>query len=157
MASESSVPTQPRLANRLMVAGVAMPAVAVAVLLAAVLLPINTPTVPRLPNGKNFSPASDRSPDLAQLLDQTAGQGLIKPAQVQAAVKDTGAAARLVRQLTLQGVVQMGGEFVAYIAVKDQGVKAVKKGQKILEFDVKDMEPGKVVLALDGVEVQLGQ
>ena len=157
MASESSVPMLPRLASRLMVVAVAMLAAAAVVLLAAVLLPINTPTVPALSNRRDFVTVPDKRRDLARLLDQTAGAELIKPAQIQAAVKDTGVAARLVRQLTLKGVVQIGGELVAYIEVKDQGVKSVKKGQKILEFAVKDMESGKVVLTLDGVEVQLGQ
>ncbi len=157
MASESSVPMLPRLASRLTVAAVTMLATATVVLLAAVLLPINTPIVPGLSNRMDSVTVPDGRRDLARLLDQAAGADLIKPAQIQAAVKDTGAAARLVRQLTLKGVVQIGGELVAYIEVKDQGVKSVNKGQKILEFVVKDMEPGKVVLDLDGVEVQLGQ
>lgn len=123
---------------------------------AAIWMPINvdrtnietgTKQVAIIPTGRR-----QMSPVLAEM----AGRQLIRPAQIRAAVKDTGAAQRLLKELNLQGVIQMGGELAAYIRVKGGGVQSVKKGDKILEFDVVEVTQGKVKLSLQGVEVQLG-
>jgi len=94
-------------------------------------------------------------PNLGPLLVKMAGKRLIRPSQVQAAVKDTGAAQRLLAKLNLQGVVDMRGNLIAYIGVKGQGVKTVRQGGSVLEFVVKSIEPNRVVLSLQGVEVEL--
>lgn len=89
------------------------------------------------------------------LLKKMAGRRLIRPSQVQAAVKDTGLADRLAKKLKLQGIVQMKGSYVAYIGVEKQGVKSLKEGEKILDFLVESIKGNEVVLSLDGVQVTL--
>ena len=58
-------------------------------------------------------------------------------------------------QLKLHGVVQMPSGLVAYIEVKGEGVRDVRKDASILDFVVQDLRPGVVTLSLEGVEVQL--
>lgn len=94
-------------------------------------------------------------PELSPLMHQMAGRRLIKPAQIKAAIKDTGVAGRLAKKLKLQGIVQMGGKAVAYVKVEKQGVKSVRQGDKLLEFLVEKIEPGRVILDLDGIQIQL--
>jgi hypothetical protein len=94
--------------------------------------------------------------DLQALLVRMAGHTLIRPAQVQAAVKTDGTAERLLKQLKLLGVVRIGDASVAYIQVEKEGVKAVRAGDAVLEFVVERVEPRKVTLSLNGVTVPLG-
>lgn len=94
--------------------------------------------------------------DIQSLLGRVAGACPIRPAQAVAAVKDDGAAARLLKMLKLQGVVQMGDGLVAYIQVEKEGVKTIRQGETILDFVVENVEPGKVTLSLQGVVVVLG-
>lgn len=96
-----------------------------------------------------------QKPDWAELLPLLAGRNLIAPAQAQAAVRNTGAAAELLKRMRLQGVVQMNGEPAAYVQVEKEGLKVVRKGDKLLEFSVEAVEPGHVNLSLDGVAVTL--
>lgn len=100
-------------------------------------------------------PEPAQSPDA--MLSKMAGKELIRPAQVQAAVKDSGAAKTLAKRLKLQGIVQIGDAYTAYVQVEKEGVKSVRKGDTILEFAVKKVEAGKVTLSLDNVEVDLSQ
>jgi hypothetical protein len=95
-------------------------------------------------------------PDLQPLLVSVAGRTLIRPAQVQAAVKADGTAERLLKQLKLQGVVRIGETPVAYIQIEKEGVKAVREGDMVLEFVVDRIESNQVVLSLQGVVVTLG-
>jgi hypothetical protein len=88
-------------------------------------------------------------------LSTVAGSRLIRPAQVQPAVKDSGAAQKLLARLKLQSVVDMSGEHVAYIRVKDEGVQAIRGGSYVLDFLVESVQPGRVRLSLDGVIVEL--
>ena len=99
--------------------------------------------------------AADAMPSIASLKAQIARRRLIRPPEVKAAVKDSGAAQRLLEQLKLQGVVRMGQEYVAYVKVAERPVRSVRKGEKLLEFDVENVTPGRVVLSLQGVEVIL--
>lgn len=92
---------------------------------------------------------------MAPLLRQVAGSQLIRPAQIQAAVKDTGTAKRLLERLKLQSVVAMRGEPMAYVRVKDGGVRSVRKGDHLLEFYVEEVAAGEVRLTLEGVAVTL--
>jgi hypothetical protein len=108
----------------------------------------------RLSNAK-IAALPDGKQNLQPLLAKMAGWRLIKPAQVQAAVKDTGLAQTLLKRLKLQGVVQMGSTLTAYIQVEKQGTQTVKQGGKILDFIVQKVEPGGVTLSLEGVEVTL--
>ena len=91
----------------------------------------------------------------AELARAVAGRRLVRPSQVRAAVKDTGLAAKLLERLKLQSVVQMRGEPVAYVKVENVGVKSVQGGGRLLDFEVRSVEPGRVVLTLEGVEAVL--
>ena len=93
--------------------------------------------------------------DVRGILNEIVGRTLIRPGQVKAAVKKTGAAERLAKQLTLHGIITMPDGPSAYIAVANQGVVDVRAGEQILEFTVKQIDPGAVILSLDGEEVQL--
>jgi hypothetical protein len=95
--------------------------------------------------------------DVQPLLAKIAGSRLIRGARIQAAVKDSGAAGRLVKRLRLQGVIQAGSGPMAYILVdKDPAAKAVHEGESVLDFVVEKIEPSRVTLSLEGVEVVLG-
>lgn len=89
------------------------------------------------------------------LLAKAATTELVRPGQVKAAVKDDGTAARMLKALKLQGVVQLNQSPVAYVQIEKQGVATVKKGDTILEFVVEGVEPGRVILSLNGVIVEL--
>lgn len=110
----------------------------------------------------NSSGAVSRVPEAAEaavssseLARAVAGRRLIRPSQVRAAVKDTGLAARLLERLKLQSVVQMRGEPVAYVKVENAGVTSVRAGGRLLDFEVRQVEPDRVVLVLEGVEALL--
>ena len=45
----------------------------------------------------------------------------------------------------------MDGRTIAYIAIKDEGVKAVEAEHRVLEFIVEGIEPVNVTLSLNGV------
>jgi hypothetical protein len=106
-----------------------------------------------------IEPISTSRADVEPLLARLAGTILIRPAQVQAAVKSDGTAERLLKKLKLQGDVQVGSEMVAYIQVDDgtKAVRSIRKGQTVLDFAVENVEAGKVTLSLQGVVVVLGQ
>ena len=93
--------------------------------------------------------------DLREILNGIVGRPLIRPGQVTAAVKKTGAAERLAKQLKLHGIVMMPDGPAAYIAVANEGVVDVRAGGQVLEFSVKKIDSGTVTLSLDGEEVQL--
>lgn len=96
--------------------------------------------------------AVERPDDLPRTV---AGRPLIRPGQVQAAVLDTGAAARLAQGLRLRGVVFAGGRHIAYIHVQDEGTVTVEEGHEVIDFTVQAIEADHVLLSLEGVEVQL--
>ncbi len=108
------------------------------------------------PRAVDFNVQADRDRDTDALLEQIIERRLIKPAEIVAAVKDDGKAARLLKAIKLQGVVQMGTGYVAYVQIDKQGVKTVKSGDSLLSFSVEKVEPGKVTLTLEGVRVVLG-
>ena len=102
-----------------------------------------------------LQPLPEAKAPIQPLLVKMAGRRLIRASQGQAAVKDSGLAARLAKKLKLQGIVQMRGSLVAYIHVEKQGVKSVRAGDKILDFLVERMEGDRVTLSLEGVHVVL--
>lgn len=110
-------------------------------------------------SGMALESRADSRAEIEPLLARLAGMPLIRPAQVQAAVKNDGSAERLLKKLKLQGVVQVGSELVAYIQVDDGGkvVRSIHSGQTVLDFNVENIEPGKVTLSLQGVVVVLSQ
>jgi hypothetical protein len=82
-------------------------------------------------------------------------QEMIRPLQGIAPVKDDGAAARMASRLHLQGIINTGGEFVAYVSVDKGSVVAVRNGGTILEFSVLRVEERTVTLCREGVQVVL--
>lgn len=94
-------------------------------------------------------------PKMEELLRKVSDRRLIRPAQIQAAVKDNGVAEKMAKNLKLRGVVQLGKDMVAYVEVGKFGVKSVHSGEKVLEFVVEDIQPGLVTLSLNGVNVVL--
>lgn len=98
---------------------------------------------------------NDEALSVSDVLRQTAGRRLIRPAQIIAAVKDTGAAERLVKRLKLQGIIEMGGRKVAYVQVDGQNTVSVREGQKVLDMTVAKIESSRVEFSLDGVQASL--
>jgi hypothetical protein len=82
-------------------------------------------------------------------------QEMIRPLQGIAAVKDDGAAAKMAARLQLQGIVNMGGQLVAYVSVDKGSAVAIKTGGTILEFSVLRVEERTVTLCREGVQVVL--
>ena len=156
MPDSSALNTARRIADRLKLVGQVAVVLAACGLVFALLWPLESADGgPQTTEGKRFVPWTSSARDVDAMLVKMAGRPLIRPAQVKAAVKDTGVAARLAKQLRLHGVVEMPDGLVAYIEVATEGVKDVRKGDRILGFDIKDLQPGEVTLTLEGVEVQL--
>jgi hypothetical protein len=159
MVNESHIRVAGRIARRLAQASLALAALSVAAVAAAIVWPIAPAEhLASVAKGEGFAPIADSKQNLQGVLDRLSSRQtpLISPPQVQAAVKDSGSAAKLVKRLKLQGIVQIGGGYVAYVQVEEQGLKTVKKGESLLDFVVQEVAPGKVVLSLEGVEVVLG-
>ena len=140
-----------------MLLGVVTAGLSLVALVAAAIYPVQIDVVgPSVAATEGHESHNYTKPNLSSLLEKMAGRGLIRPPQVVAAVKDTGAAARLAKSLKLQGVVELGGSLVAYIEVEKRRVQALRKGETVLGFVVRDIGPGRVTLSLEGVEVILG-
>ncbi len=156
MAKRLSASDAKKISEKLRLFGIIVVILSVLLVLAGSMYPINTDTQPpsRRKAG-DFEPLSEVRADLVSLFGKMVGRRLIKPSQIKAAVKNTGAAARLLKKLKLQGIVQMGGSSVAYIKVEKKGVKSIRQGDKLLEFVVTKVKSNHVVLELDGVEVKL--
>ncbi len=156
MTKQLSASDAKKISEKLRLFGVIVVILSVLLVLAGLMCPINTDTQPTSwQKAGDFEPLSVVGPDLGPLFAKMAGRRLIKPSQIKAAVKNTGAAARLLKKLKLQGIVQMGGNSIAYIKVEKKGVKSIRQGDKLLEFVVTKVKSNHVVLELDGVEVEL--
>ncbi len=101
-------------------------------------------------------PAAGGSGEIEPLVREVAARDLVRPAQVLAAVKDTGAAQSLLKRLQLEGVCDTGSGAVAYVCVDGKEHLSVRRGDALLSFAVADVESGRVTLSLEGVEVTLG-
>ncbi len=154
--SEAMLQSARRIADRFTKVAIVFAMLSLAVAVGAGILPVG-PDVEVRDTAKRvvFTRANTSQQDVNGLLMRMAGRPLIRPSQVQAAVKDTGAAQRLLKKLKLHGVVQVGSDLVAYVQVDTREVKTVRKGEKLLGFVVKVIEPGRITLSLDGVEVVL--
>ena len=145
------------LAGRMRAVALCLLVLSVALLAAAVFAPIGRTVDASVAAERALPmlPVMREEGDLRALLARTAGRHLIRPAQVQPAVKDSGDAQRLLKRLKLQGVVEIGSDMTAYIQLDKKEVKSVARGEKVLGFDVESIEPGKVTLSLEGVRVYL--
>ncbi len=136
--------------------GIYLLVIAVLGLVFAVCIPTDSRPVVSKPHGGMVDMSEElANPDIKGLRRKISGRQLIRPAQIQAAVRDNGAADKMLKKLTLRGVVQLGKDMVAYVQVGKMGVKSVRRGDKLLELIVKDVEPGMVTLSLKGVNVVL--
>jgi hypothetical protein len=156
MNTEPALRAAKRLADRFMLAGAVALSSGSALLLYGIFMSTSAAEYPlNVGNRGHPTPASADSEPLGPLLARMAGRRLISPPQVQPAVRDTGAAKRLLKKLALQGVVQIGDKLVAYVKLEQVGVRAVRNGETILDFLVERIELGKVTLSLEGVIVTL--
>ncbi len=62
----------------------------------------------------------------------------------------------LLKKLTLRSITRQGESLVAYIQVKDEGVKRVAAGDQVAAFSVEKVEPRSVHLKLASEQVVLG-
>ena len=144
--------------RRFLAFGVALFVATACLLLAACFIPITIAEESMAASSRQSVPQIVETTLDEQGLTQTvAGRRLIRPAQVQAAVKDNGAAQRLLERLKLQSLVKMGGEMVAYVNVKGEGVQSVRTGGQLLDFRVDGIAAGGLKLSLDGVDVLLSR
>jgi hypothetical protein len=159
MANEPHIRSAGHIARRLAQATLALATLSVIAVAAALVCPISpAENIAGAAKAEEFASVAVPKQDLQGVLTRLSSRRnpLISPPQAQAAVKDSGAAAKLAKKLKLQGIVQTGGDYVAYVQVDEQGLKTVRKGESLLDFVVLDVGPGKVLLALEGVEVALG-
>jgi len=153
---ELSLHAQANTIRRFMMAGTIMLFVTLSLMAVAALVPIKTFASPDRSHVNDTIPRiASPQVDIGPLLTRVAGSRLIRPAQVQAAVKDSGAGKMLLARLKLQSVVSLGGEQIAYVRVKDEGTQTVRVGGRLLDFVVESIDPGHVKLSLEGVIVDL--
>ena len=156
MTTHADIRRTMTMSHRLAVAGVVVLGLSLATVVIAAVIPIGGDYGPvNVVAEEGLGQAGMSAPDLDALLREMAGRRLIRPSQGLAAVKDSGAASKLLSKLKLQGVVRTTDRLVAYVQIDKQGTKTVRTGDKLLDFVVKDIESGKVTLSLEGVEVSL--
>lgn len=140
------------------IAGLVFLAICTGLLLACLFVPLG---VDPDPAGQDRSigdiSLSTLDRDRVSLLEQKVTERLIiKAAQAQAAVKDSGLAAELAKSLKLQGIANMPAGLTAYIRnTKEKRTLTVREGDMAAEFIVRRVEQDSVTLDLDGVEVRL--
>jgi hypothetical protein len=136
--------------------GLACLGASLVVLLVMALMPVKAASPePLRARARRTGVAVPQAKDPGPLLERMAGLRLIRPAQVRAAVMDSGAAARMLKKLKLQGVVHTGQTPVAYIKIDGGGTVAARRGDTVLDLVVERIDPGKVTLSLEGVIVEL--
>ncbi len=140
------------------IGGLVFLAIGLGLLLASLFMPLGVNSSPvgqerRIGDISLFTLDKDR----LSLLEQRATERLlIKAAQAQAAVKDSGLAAELAKNLRLQGIANMPEGLTAYIRnMKEKRTLTVREGDKAAEFIVRRVEENSVTLDLEGVEVKL--
>lgn len=158
MRSKRSVSGARVVAERLRYVGIAWALLALGMVAFAWAFPVDA-NVQNRSSGrrKELEPLPAVGADVRPLLAKMAGTRLIRAAQVQAAVKDTGAADRLAKRLSLEGIADIAGTHVAYIRVEKKGVQSVKQGDTVLDFVVEKIVSNRVTLSLQGVQVVLNQ
>ena len=156
MAAEFMLPAGQKLINRFLMGSIVLLLVGLGLVLAAALMPVQI-DVGKTAEKQDYQIqlASATPPKIRSLQVKMAGRQLIRPSQAKAAVKDSGAAQKLLKKLKLLGVVQIDKERLAYISIDRQGTKSVRCGEQILGLAVQKIEPGRVTLSLQGVEVVL--
>ena len=149
--------TMTKLSSRAMAVGLILLALSLAAVAAAVFWPLpleatagGGPKLQRVP--------SIREPHIPQVALQARITNqepeLVKPLQGIAAVKDDGIAQKMAQRIKFQGTVNMGGQYVAYVAV-DNSVVSLRAGSKVLEFTVVSVEERSITLDREGVQIVL--
>jgi len=95
--------------------------------------------------------------DVNQLAGRLTGRGLLSPGRFKPTVQEEDTAQKLAERFKLQGVARIGNDMVAYVRIENQGVRAVRRGQRLMEFEVQAVEPGRLILSLNGSEVELAR
>jgi len=108
-------------------------------------------------DARRIPPLPQPGESIGPLLAKASSTRLIMPAQVQAAIKDNGAAEKMLARLKLQGVVQIGNESIAYVVVEKEGIKTLRKGDQLLSFTVESVSAGRVQLSYEGIQLELKQ
>jgi len=156
MPSEIDLRRSGVLARAMLTGGAVVAALSSVLLVAALMYPIGFGGhLPGPDRPRQVSLLAPPQTDTDALVGKMTGRRVLRPSQIQAAVKDDGRAERLAKALRLQGVVRMGQDYVAYVQIDRQGVKGIRRGETILGFAVEKVEPGKVTLSLKGVQVLL--
>jgi len=151
--------TLTKLSSRAMAVGLILLALSLAAMVAAIFWPLSLEATaggnPRPQRVPTISKAHQPWADLQSTISNQEHE-LIKPLQGIAAVKDDGVAQRMAQRLRLQGIVNMGGQYVAYVAVdKDPSAMSLRTGSKILEFTVVSVEEKTITLDREGVQIVL--
>ena len=132
--------------------------IAVGVLAYALVGPIgSTPGVSSSASRSPLPPIPQKTRSIESLLIQCGTKELIRATRVQAAVKDTGVAKELAKRLKLEGVIELDGQYVAYIKRDKSPSISLREQDTILDFTVRAVKPGRVVLSIDGIDVVLSQ
>ncbi len=154
------------LTKRMLIAAVAACILSAALLITAAVASIRTPgameaaTPASLVRPQRRAHAQEIARRVTALQGNIAGRALLQPTNAQAAVKDDGAAARLLKRLKLRGVVKMGPQFVAYVQIRADGrkpntSKRVRAGDHLGDLRVEKIEPGKVLLTFESMQAML--
>lgn len=156
MPGDSELRSRCVLAARCRNVAAALAACAVVLVLIASLVPIDPEVnLPQADARRVSGVVVNLETDLQPLLKKIADINLMRSPEVKAAVKDTGAAQRLAAKLTLHGVTKVRGKYAAYIQIGKDPAKPFGTNDKLLKFVVERIEPGIVILMLEGVQVKL--
>lgn len=137
--------------QRVLIAAVLLMMGSLILLVLAVTLPIRTGVTDAVRNQTFEVPRIYAgSSELRNVASTIAGRRLVRPPRLDAAIVDTGAAAKALELLTLQSVVMEGASPFAYVRVRDRGVVRVTLGDHVLSFRVESISPGVIELSMDG-------
>jgi hypothetical protein len=156
MAASGRADNMVKVAGRVLALAILLFALSVGWVAVAAVGPVTVPHTD-LDDSQRELVTTDRASayEVKDVLARMAGRRLVRPARIIAAVKDTGAAERLVKRLKLQGVISMGGKNVAYVQVDGKRTVSVRENEKLMEMVVQKIDSGSVLFSLDGVEAQL--
>jgi hypothetical protein len=136
--------------------GIALSSIAAVFVALTFWMPMQSPSDSNVPPPRSTATAPAReSVDIDALASNVGGRRLVRPSQAIAAVKDNGAAAKLLTHLKLVGTTTEGEKTLAYIMVDKSDMRTVRVGDPILEFRVEEIGADGVHLILDGVAVVL--
>jgi len=156
MDSDANIRSSRTLANWFLTVALLGLLVAAGLSVYAVCVPLNPSSPGHISASRRWAmPTRTDASDADALVARIAGNPLIRPAQVTAAVKDSGAAQRLLKKLRLHGVTQVGSQRTAYIEVGGKSVAKVRRGDEVLGLVVERVDASEVVLSLEGVLVTL--